>query len=243
MSERPELFTLEFWQATITQAVHGMAAGGIGPLVAHQANLIGDVPWYGIMSSMAAGALISFLGSLTTLRIPGRVPGSFLKETTEEARVERMVLREEAIALERKRIRNAIEDKNFGDYMDRHRADEPREYGLSGEMHSVEGENATWTDPFEANQNCSVTDTEGNKVAEFNNESRPVPMQDVPRREPPETYAPQRISQEPEISGLPTWAQTERDLDIYPEVPEPQHNSEEDWPQGGKRGKHSQGKE
>lgn len=88
----PELFTLAFWQHTITQVVHGIAAGALGPLLVHQAELIGSVPWYGILSSGAVGGIVSLLGTLSTTRIPDRVPGSFLKETELEKRLEREIM-------------------------------------------------------------------------------------------------------------------------------------------------------
>jgi len=226
--ERPELFTLEFWQATITQAVHGTAAAGLGPLIAHQANLIGNVPWYGVLSSMAVGALISFLGSLTTLRIPGRVPGSFLSETDHEKRIEQLVMREERLAKERIRLR----DKEI--QLDRHRAPEPSEfqpypgeYSASGEM-QTQGETASYTDHY----NPETDDFFANLPAPTRRE-RPVVMPQ--KHENP--YATSDYNEEKELPyhpPLPTY----QPYDAHsPEDKDTAEDDMEDWPQGGRRGK------
>lgn len=242
--DRPNIFTLEFWQHTITNGVYAFASGALGPLVANQANLIHSVPWYAALSSGGIGALIVILSSLATLRIPDRVPGSFLPETSEEERIERAIMREEAIARERIILREREQQE-----MDRHRAPEP------------ERERPRPTDDFVVSGMPPPRrpDTEGGFLGPQEPEQKFVPPSIL--RPTPQPPVPQPIS-EPElpyqsrqsksniegILGEPPVAEGRTDPFLQSKKPiedliertkpvEPQKDSMEDWPQGGRRGK------
>ncbi|MGV7669164.1 holin [Mycobacterium kansasii] len=73
-----ELFTLDFWQRTLTQALHSAAAAAVTPLANRELDLIGSVPWYSVGSAAAIGALVSLLLSVASARVPGTLPASFL---------------------------------------------------------------------------------------------------------------------------------------------------------------------
>ncbi|CNH04049.1 Uncharacterised protein [Mycobacterium tuberculosis] len=75
-----ELFTADFWQRTITQAVHGAAGGAIGAQGAGEFKLLNSVPWYAVLSAAAIGALLSLLTSVGSVKVPGTVTASLLPQ-------------------------------------------------------------------------------------------------------------------------------------------------------------------
>lgn len=73
-----ELFTADFWQRTLTQAVHGSAGGTLGALGTGELKLLNSVPWYAVLSAAAIGGLLSLLASLSSVKVPNTIPASFI---------------------------------------------------------------------------------------------------------------------------------------------------------------------
>lgn len=218
--ERPNIFSLEFWQHTITNSVYAFASGALGPLIANQAQLIHSVPWYAALSSGGIGAAIVFLTSLGANQFPNRVPGSFLKETDEEERIERMILREERLAQERAKLRERNEEL----LMDKHRAEPERERDTDQFINVPPPRRP----PVEPPQRLPEEGPRQQR-RQAREEERELPYD--PRKSvpplPPREY-PHPPTMPPNIPGR-----------LGPKPTEPQQDSDdmENWPQGGRRGK------
>lgn len=230
--ERPNIFTLEFWQHTATNCVYSFAAGALGPLVANQAQLINSVPWYAALSSGTIGAGIALLGSLGANQFPGRVPGSFLPETDAETRMEQRILEEERLARERQIIRERVRMEE-----ERHRREE-------------EERPAPTTEDFI--QRPRPTDDLVSGLPPKRERPQPIPEPSAPQ-----VYSETESKELPYIPPTPQRRRGFEDFELPPKRPSSRPTVEEQagvthettagtvvpeedmeqWPQGGRRGR------
>lgn len=204
MAEKPkrrELFTLDYWYRTLVRALHAFGAGCLGPLGAHQVNLVGSVPWYGILTSGGIGAAISIFTSMTTIR---------LEEADEEIR-----------ELEREHTRRVLQQQVSPEKPIGPAADLPYNIGREEDM-------GKHTRPEPTDKDSLITDIPPPRRQPMSPQTPGGP----PLREP----APQQVSrtqyETPEGWQPPS----------PPKPVEPQTDPKiEEWPQGGRRGRHSRG--
>jgi hypothetical protein len=76
-----ELFTVTFWQVTLTQVVHataGAAAGALLTGVVHNIDGSVSVPWWGVLLNAAIAGLSTLLLALAGQQLPSTGVASFL---------------------------------------------------------------------------------------------------------------------------------------------------------------------
>lgn len=71
-----ELFTVTWWEVTATQVINAAAGAAAGALVAAGAGLIGDVPWYAVVSQAAISGGTALLLALAGKANPATGPAS-----------------------------------------------------------------------------------------------------------------------------------------------------------------------
>jgi sugar phosphate permease len=73
---QPNIFTGDFWQRAITQAVHAIAGAILGPLTSEAIHTFKEIPWEALATSGLIGAIVSLLLSLSGQGIPSTPPAS-----------------------------------------------------------------------------------------------------------------------------------------------------------------------
>lgn len=76
-----ELFTVTWWETAAAQVIHAAAGGALSVLGAHGLGLIGDVPWYGVLSAAGLSGLVALLLALAGKVNPDSGPATLFVPT------------------------------------------------------------------------------------------------------------------------------------------------------------------
>lgn len=76
------IFNYAFWKDVLDRAIGASATSALSVLTMGAFSLIGDVPWYAVVSAAATGALYDVLRSLAASRVNEKGTAGFVDPPT-----------------------------------------------------------------------------------------------------------------------------------------------------------------